>query len=144
MSETQNEFAVGLAVLVALAAVVAGALWLSEPDVQPEAVKTARFRDRGRARRGAPVTLRGVKVGRVEAIRLVEDDWVETEFSIDKGELPTKPAVISASASLFGEWRANISYPPLRTDPNLRDALVESDAPAARRGPGRRFPTSAS
>lgn len=138
-----NEFAVGLAVLLALALVVAGALWLSETDVNKTKVNaTARFRTVGGLGVGAPVTLRGVKVGRVEAIRLVEDEWVETELSIDKGvELPAKPAVISASASLFGEWSANIiPYEPLPTDPNLRDALVESDRAGGDAWPGATLP----
>ena len=40
-----NEFAVGLAVLLALALVVAGALWLSETDVNQRQVNAhARFR----------------------------------------------------------------------------------------------------
>ena len=43
-----NEFAVGLAVLAALALVIGGALWLSETDVnQKEATYTARFRTVG-------------------------------------------------------------------------------------------------
>jgi ABC-type transporter Mla subunit MlaD len=83
-----------------------------------------------------------VKVGRVEAIRLVEDEWVETEFSIDRTVgLPPKPAVISASASLFGEWSANVvSYEPLPTDPNLRLALIESDAAGGEAWPGATLP----
>ena len=138
-----NEFAVGLAVLLALALVVAGALWLSETDVnQKKMTATARFRTVGGLGVGAPVTLRGVKVGRVEAIRLARDEWVETELSIDRGvELPAKPAVISASASLFGEWSANIiAYEPLPTDPNLRDALVESDRAGGSAWPGATLP----
>ena len=138
-----NEFAVGLAVLVALAVVVAGALWLSETDVNKQnIVALARFRTVGGLGVGAPVTLRGVKVGRVEAIRLVQDEWVETEFSIDRGvELPAKPAVISASASLFGEWSANIiSYDPPPTDPNLRDALAESYRAGGEAWPGATLP----
>jgi phospholipid/cholesterol/gamma-HCH transport system substrate-binding protein len=125
-----NEFAVGLAVLAALALVIGGALWLSETDVnQKKASYTARFRTVGGLGVGGPVTLRGVKVGRVEAIRLIENEWVETEFSIDRSvDLPSKPAVISASASLFGEWTANIvPFEPLPVDPNLRNALIESD-----------------
>ena len=71
--------------LAALALVIVGALWLSETDVnQKKATYTARFRTVGGLGVGAPVTLRGVKVGRVEAIRLVENEWVETEFSIDR------------------------------------------------------------
>jgi len=138
-----NEFAVGLAVLAALALVIFGALWLSETDVnQKEATYTARFRTVGGLGVGAPVTLRGVKVGRVEAIRLVENEWVETEFSVDRGvDLPPKPAVISASASLFGEWSANIvPYEPLPTDPNVRAALIESDQAGGEAWPGATLP----
>ncbi len=88
------------------------------------------------------MTLRGVKVGRVEAIRLVENEWVETDFSIDKDvELPRKPAVVSASASLFGEWSANIiPYEPLPDDPNLRSSLVESDQAGGEAWPGATLP----
>jgi phospholipid/cholesterol/gamma-HCH transport system substrate-binding protein len=138
-----NEFAVGLAVLAALALVIFGALWLSETDVnQKEATYTARFRTVGGLGVGAQVTLRGVKVGRVEAIRLVENEWVETEFSVDRGvDLPPKPAVISASASLFGEWSANIvPYEPLPTDPNVRAALIESDQAGGEAWPGATLP----
>jgi phospholipid/cholesterol/gamma-HCH transport system substrate-binding protein len=138
-----NEFAVGLAVLAALALVVGGALWLSETDVnQKKASYAARFRTVGGLGVGGPVTLRGVRVGRVEAIRLVEDEWVETEFSIDRAvELPAKPAVISASASLFGEWTANIvPFEPLPVDPNLRDALMESDQAGGDAWPGATLP----
>jgi phospholipid/cholesterol/gamma-HCH transport system substrate-binding protein len=106
------------------------------------ATYTARFRTVGGLGVGGPVTLRGVRVGRVEAIRLVENEWVETEFSIDRTvELPAKPAVISASASLFGEWTANIvPFEPLPVDPNLRNALVESDQAGGEAWPGATLP----
>jgi phospholipid/cholesterol/gamma-HCH transport system substrate-binding protein len=138
-----NEFFVGLAVLAALALVIGGALWLSETDVnQKKASYTARFRTVGGLGIGGPVTLRGVKVGRVEAIRLVENEWVETELSIDRSvDLPRKPAVISASASLFGEWSANIvPFEPLPSDPNVRSALVESDQVGGEAWPGATLP----
>lgn len=138
-----NEFAVGLAVLAALALVIGGALWLSETDVnQKKATYAARFRTVGGLGVGAPVTLRGVKVGRVEAIRLVENEWVETLFSIDRVvELPKNPAVISSSASLFGEWTANIvPFEPLPVDPNLRSALIESDQAGGEAWPGATLP----
>jgi phospholipid/cholesterol/gamma-HCH transport system substrate-binding protein len=138
-----NEFAVGLAVLAALALVIGGALWLSETDVnQKKTSYSARFRTVGGLGVGGPVTLRGVRVGRVEAIRLIENEWVETDFSIDRSvELPRKPAVISASASLFGEWTANIvPYEPLPVDPNLRNALIESDRAGGAAWPGATLP----
>ena len=138
-----NELSVGLAIVVALAFVVVGALWLSETDVNKKKdTYSARFRTVGGLGVGAPVTLRGVKVGRVESIRLVENEWVETDFSIDRTvELPRKPAVISSSASLFGEWSANIfPYEPLPVDPNLRDALIESDQAGGQAWPGATLP----
>jgi phospholipid/cholesterol/gamma-HCH transport system substrate-binding protein len=138
-----NEFAVGLAVLAAMALVIGGALWLSETDVNQKKISYfARFRTVGGLGVGGPVTLRGVRVGRVEAIRLVENEWVETEFSIDRSvELPRKPAVISASASLFGEWEANIlPFAPLPVDPNLRNALIESDSAGGEAWPGATLP----
>ena len=72
-----NEFTVGLVVIVALAVIVAGALWLSGAHIgKTEAVYTARFRTVGGLGIGAPVVLRGVRVGRVEAIRLTPGNWV--------------------------------------------------------------------
>jgi phospholipid/cholesterol/gamma-HCH transport system substrate-binding protein len=126
-----------------LALVIGGALWLSETDVnQKKTSYSARFRTVGGLGVGGPVTLRGVRVGRVEAIRLVENEWVETEFSIDRSvELPRKPAVISASASLFGEWVAKIvPFEPLPVDPNLRNALIESDSAGGESWPGATLP----
>ncbi len=109
---------------------------------QKKTTYAARFRTVGGLGVGGPVTLRGVRVGRVEAIKLVENEWVETEFSIDRSvELPRKPAVISASASLFGEWTANIvPLEPLPTDPNLRNALIESDQAGGDAWPGATLP----
>jgi phospholipid/cholesterol/gamma-HCH transport system substrate-binding protein len=138
-----NEFAVGLAVILALALVIGGALWLSETDINQKSAKyTARFRDIGGLSVGAPVTLRGVKVGRVEQIRLAPNDWVETDFSIDRStKLPAKPAVIASSASLFGEWAANIvPLEPLPDDPILRGMLTEASRPAGGVWPGATLP----
>jgi ABC-type transporter Mla subunit MlaD len=83
-----------------------------------------------------------VKVGKVTAIRLAENEWVEAEFAIDRDvDLPARPAVIAASASLFGEWSANIiNYEPLPTDPNVRRALVESDRAGGSAWPGATLP----
>ncbi len=139
----QNEFAVGLSVLVAVVLVVAGAIWLSETRIgADELVHVARFRTVGGLGVGAPVALRGVKVGRVEAIRLADGDWVEADLRVDLGvELPVQPAVIAASASLFGEWRALIV--PLETasdDPGVRAALAAAAAPGDDRWPGVTLP----
>ena len=85
---------------------------------------------------------RGVRVGRVEAIRLAPGNWVEADLKIYSGvTLPQKPAVIAASASLFGEWAATlISSDPLPNDPNVRQALVEAQAAGGGRWPGATLP----
>lgn len=139
----ENEFAVGIVVIAALAVVVAGALWLSGAHLgKTEAVFTARFRTVGGLGVGNPVVLRGVRVGRVEAIRLASGNWVEADLKIYSGiTLPAKPAVIAASASLFGEWAATlISSDPLPTDPNVRQALIEAQTGAGAKWPGATLP----
>lgn len=139
----ENEFAVGLVVIAALAVVVAGALWLSGAHLgRSEAVYTARFRTVGGLGVGSPVVLRGVRVGRIEAIRLAPGNWVEADLKIYSGvTAPEKPAVIAASASLFGEWAATlISSDPLPNDPNVRQALIEAQAAGGGKWPGATLP----
>jgi phospholipid/cholesterol/gamma-HCH transport system substrate-binding protein len=138
-----NEFLVGASVIVAAIVVIAGALWLGQAHLgrRPDHY-AARFRTVDGLQVGNPVTLRGVKVGRVSAIRLAGDDWVEAEFELNAGtELPAKPAVIASSASLFGGWNANIiSFEPLPDDPNVRAALLESDQASGDAWPGATLP----
>lgn len=138
-----NEFLVGLAVLVALALVVGGALWLSETHLgHYELVHTARFRTVGGLGVGVPVTLRGVRVGQVEAIRLADGDWVEIDLKIYEGvELPKDPAVIAASASLFGEWTATIvSRHEPGQDPNVQRMIDEAGRAGQKAWPGATLP----
>ena len=139
----ENEFAVGVVVIVALAVVVAGALWLSGAHLgRTEAVYTARFRTVGGLGVGDPVVLRGVRVGRVEAIRLAAGNWVEAELKIYAGaQPPAKPAVIAASASLFGEWAASlVPLDQLPNDPNIRQAIAEAQAGGGGKWPGATLP----
>lgn len=139
----ENEFAVGLVVIAALALVVVGALWLSGADLgKAEATYTARFRTVGGLGVGSPVVLRGVRVGRIEAIRLAPGNWVEADLKIYSGvATPEQPAVIAASASLFGEWAATlISSDPPPADPNVRAALAEAQQAGAGKWPGATLP----
>jgi ABC-type transporter Mla subunit MlaD len=79
----RNEFLVGLTVIIAFAVVVAGTIWLSQTDLgNRDLVQTARFREIGGLGVGAPVTVRGVKVGQVNAIRLTDGGWVEADLKI--------------------------------------------------------------
>ena len=54
---------------------------------------------------------------------------------------PATPAVIAASASLFGEWAATlISRDPPPADPNVRQALAEAQAAGGAKWPGATLP----
>ncbi|MEO8200829.1 MAG: MlaD family protein [Gemmatimonadota bacterium] len=138
-----NEFLVGLAVLLALIGTAAAALWLSETSVgNQEKLYTARFRTVGGLGVGAPVTLRGVKVGRVQQIRLADNNWVEADLKIRSDvDLPVRPAVIAASSSLFGEWEATIvSGDTPQEDPALRFMLAEAAKPGGAAWAGATLP----
>jgi phospholipid/cholesterol/gamma-HCH transport system substrate-binding protein len=91
---------------------------------------------------GDPVVLRGVRVGRVSAIRLGERNWVEAEVQIyGDVSLPADPAIVAASASLFGEWQAGIiSLAQAPDDPNVRQALEEAVAEGGDLWPGATLP----
>ena len=124
----RNELLVGLAVLGAAAAVILGAIFLSDADVgRREVVHTARFRSVGRLQPGSPVMLRGVKIGTVQALRLADNAWVEVDLRVARTvELPEQPAVIAVPASLFGEWQAAIAGRGEITDPQVRALLAEA------------------
>ncbi len=139
----RNEFLVGISVLIAFAVVIGGAIWLSETDLRNrDVVHGVRFREVGGLKIGAPVTLRGVKVGRVNAIRLAPDDWVEADLKIRLDvDLPASPVAIAASGSLFGEWQVTLmGLPDAPQDPELRARLTESAVPAGGLWPGATLP----
>jgi phospholipid/cholesterol/gamma-HCH transport system substrate-binding protein len=122
----RDELLVGATMVVALAVIVAGALWLSDTRIGSSAdTFLARFRTVGGLGVGNPVVFRGVRVGRVEQIRLADGGWVETELTVYEGvALPGRAGIIAASRSFFGEWQATIislDDPP--DDPNVRAQL---------------------
>jgi phospholipid/cholesterol/gamma-HCH transport system substrate-binding protein len=139
----RDELVVGVTVVAALVLVVAGSLWLSRADFTRGAASyAARFRTVGGLGVGDPVVLRGVRVGRVSQIRLGERNWVEAEFQIyGDVALPAHPAIIAASASLFGEWQAGIiDVDQAPDDPNVRRALDEARAEGGSLWPGATLP----
>ena len=87
-----REVAVGATVLGALIAVVASALWLSQTRLgRDQTLRSARFREVGGLKPGAPVALRGVKVGRVTAIRLAANGGFahgNDRFKAEIAEMP--------------------------------------------------------
>lgn len=139
----RDEVLVGATILASAAAIIFGALWLSESQLGRSAeIHRARFRSVGGLGVGNPVVLRGVRVGRVQTIQLAEGNWVETDIQVYEGvALPMRPAIVAASRSLFGEWQATIvdlDQPP--DDPNVRRDLEEALASAADAWPGATLP----
>lgn len=138
-----DELRVGLLVLVGLAVAVGGALWLSETRIGRAAnLRTARFSSVGGLQVAAPVTLRGVRVGRIQAIRLVKDQWVEADLQLNSGvNLPPDPIVIGTASSLFGEWELTIlSADQAPADPTVRQMLKDAAAPGGSAWPGATLP----
>ena len=136
----RDELIVGTTILFALAVVTAGAIWLAQAQVgSGQYLQTARFHTVGGLGEGNPVVLRGVRVGRVRDIRLSPSgDWVLADLQIYEGALlPSQPAIIAASASLFGEWQAeiiNLQSPP--DDPTVQRALMMAASEGGEEGPG--------
>lgn len=103
-----TDLVVGGVMLGVIAAIIAGTLWLKQTDIRRRDVLVARFRDVGNARIGAPLVIRGVRAGRLQAMELV-DSWVHVRFSIDPTvSVPKNPVVLLNESSLFGEWQATV------------------------------------
>ena len=139
----RNAFVVGGTILLTLAVVVAAALWLGHIPLgrRPEKV-TVRFRTVGGLNVGAPVTLRGVKIGQVYSVELTGDGWVVATFKLEEhSEIPASPAVIASTASLFGEWDAQvISLDDPLDEPSVRAELEAAKAAGAGDWPGATLP----
>jgi phospholipid/cholesterol/gamma-HCH transport system substrate-binding protein len=114
----RDELLVGFTILAALAMVVGGALWLSERQLgQGGQTYVARFRTVGGMSAGSPQVYPDVTI-------------------------QAAPAVIAASASLFGEWQASIISRTSSdiTDPNVLRDLEEAAAAGDDAWPGATLP----
>jgi phospholipid/cholesterol/gamma-HCH transport system substrate-binding protein len=139
----RSDFSVGATILGAIAVVVIAGLWLGDLGPRgPKSLHTARFRTVGGVKVGDPVVLRGVKVGRVEAIRLAADDWVETDLRMTSPEdVPERAVAIAVSASLFGEWQiAVMDSARAPADPDVQRVLSEARDGAGTAWPGATLP----
>jgi phospholipid/cholesterol/gamma-HCH transport system substrate-binding protein len=139
-----NEALVGASVLVAIAVVVAGSVWLSQLRFgRNDIVKEVRVKTIGGLNVGDPVLLRGVRIGRVERIALSANDWVSVGLRLrGTTTLPTRPVALFASTTLFGDWSVQvISHANLPDDPEVRKAIDEATR-ASRAGelPGAALP----
>lgn len=112
----RNELRVGLVIILGLALIVMGTLWMqdwkfgrNDRDVE------AWFREVGQLQHGNAVKLRGVPIGEVTDIVLDRrSTGVVVHLSIGADVvLPEDPVVILSPESLFGDWQAEI-YPRSR------------------------------
>jgi phospholipid/cholesterol/gamma-HCH transport system substrate-binding protein len=106
-----TDFVVGLTILAAIAIVLGATLWLNQADLgRKQSSVVARFRDVGSVRIGTPVVIRGVQSGRVEAMELAPNGFVQVRMSLDPSvAMPRRPVVLLNESSLFGEWQATIT-----------------------------------
>jgi len=141
-----DEVLVGVVVLIGIAVTVAGSIWLSEIRLGPsDVVREARFRSAGQLQVGNPVLLRGVKIGRVEAVRLdstARNQWVRVTLRLKRSEkLPNNPVAIIFSATLFGDWAVELlDHADLPNDPEVRRQVDEAARAAGRILPGAALP----
>lgn len=104
---------VGSVILLGIAVVFFGTVWLKGARLGEEKMEVqARFLEIGQLLEGSNVKLRGVGIGRVEAIDLERGGGgVIVTMTIDREvPLPPDPVVLLSPESLFGDWQAEI-YP---------------------------------
>lgn len=138
-----NEALVGVVVLVAVAVTVAGSVWLSQARFgSSDQIQEARFRVIGGLEAGDGVSLRGVGIGRVEAIRLGDSNWVNVTMRLrGDARVPPDPVAIVKSTTLFGDWGVELaSYADVPEDPEVRRQVEEAAAMGADRWPGATLP----
>lgn len=126
--ERRNDVVVGAFVLLGVAVIVLGGIWLSEARIGGDARRlTAIVPNAGQLSTGNPVTLRGVKVGEVEQIDFGSSGQVLLTLRVERTvPLPERPAVLLRPTSLFGQWEAALvpssRYPDARLDSAARAA----------------------
>jgi phospholipid/cholesterol/gamma-HCH transport system substrate-binding protein len=107
----RNEVRVGVVLILGVLLIIFGTIWLQGWRIGREDQEvTAWFREVGQIQRGNPVKLRGVNIGRVEAITLEHGAaGVAVRLSIGSDvRLPDDPVVLLAPESMFGDWQAEI------------------------------------
>jgi phospholipid/cholesterol/gamma-HCH transport system substrate-binding protein len=107
----RNEVRVGVVVILGILLIVLGTVWMQGWRIgREEHEVTAWFREVGQIQRGNPVKLRGVQIGRVEAIELDPGGGgVAVRLSVASHvRLPEDPVILLSPESLFGDWQAEI------------------------------------
>lgn len=107
----RTELAVGLVILIGIAIVFFGTLWLKGTRLgEREMTIRARFLEIGQLLDGNGVKLRGVAIGRVDKIELEPGGGgvIVTMRIAQEVPLPADPIVLLSPESMFGDWQAEI------------------------------------
>jgi phospholipid/cholesterol/gamma-HCH transport system substrate-binding protein len=108
----RSDVMVGAVVLLGIALVVVGVIWLKGSGFgREEHTVVARFREVGQLLKGSSVKLRGVPIGRVAGIALDPSGagvLVSMRIRSDV-TLPEDPVVLLSPESMFGDWQAEIA-----------------------------------
>lgn len=126
-----NDAIVGIVVIAVVVALVGAIAWANQADIGGRQRDTvAHFRDVGNARVGNSVVIRGVVAGRIQAIELAPDGWVNVHMKLDpQVSLPGEPVVLLNESSLFGDWQATvIERSSLPRDDAVRREVAEASA----------------
>lgn len=106
-----NEAMVGVVIVASLILITAGTLWLQGATLRgAETEITAAFDNVGLIRPGNAVKLRGVRIGRIQEIRVDPSGrFVRVHMRVDEDiPMPSDAVAILAPESLFGDWQVEI------------------------------------
>jgi phospholipid/cholesterol/gamma-HCH transport system substrate-binding protein len=103
-SHYRTELQVGVLMILAFLGLVAGILWISGARFGGDDITLfVKADDAGAVSEGATVTLRGVPVGSVEEVRLVEDGVVLRLEASPRGRLPADTRAAIEAAGFLGQ-----------------------------------------
>jgi len=129
-SHYRTELQVGVLMILAFLGLVAGILWISGARLGGSDITLfVMAEDAGAVAEGATVTLRGVPVGSVEEVRLVEDGVVLRLEASPRGRLPADTRAAIEAAGFLGQ--VGVSLRPGSDPANLAsgDTIVAVSAP---------------
>jgi phospholipid/cholesterol/gamma-HCH transport system substrate-binding protein len=109
----RNEVMVGTTILLGIILIVVGTIYLKGAGFgREEQIVQARVYEVGQLLDGATVKLRGVPIGRVDAIELERNSGavIITMKIRSDIRMPEDPVVLLSPESMFGDWQAQI-YP---------------------------------
>ncbi len=110
MADRKRDVLVGAVVSIAIVVAVIGTIWLKGGWGEEGRILGAVSSNVGQMMDGASVKFRGVNVGRVGAISVLENgQGVRFEMTVlSELQLPANAAVLIAPESMFGDWQAEI------------------------------------